>query len=74
MGSIEQRAAQGVTAQPDATLDQVLDRLGLAGAKPADQRRAVGELAYGGRLPLAWLKVLRQADFLPYDENRPEEH
>lgn len=74
MGSIEQRAAQGLAAQPDATLDQVLERLGLAGAKPADQRRAVGELAYRGRLPLGWLKVLRQADFLPYDENRPEEH
>jgi hypothetical protein len=74
MGSIEHRAAGGRAAQQDPTLDQVLDRLGLADAKPADQRRAVGELAYRGRLPLAWLKVLRQADFLPYDENRPEEH
>jgi hypothetical protein len=73
MGSIEQRAAHGPSAQSDPTLDQVLDRLGLAGAKPAEQRRAVGELAYGGRLPLAWLKVLRQADFLPYDANRPED-
>jgi len=70
MGPIEQRAAHG----PAATLDQVLDRLGLSGAKPADQRRTVGELAYSGRLPLAWLKVLRQADFLPYDANRPEGH
>jgi hypothetical protein len=73
MGSIEQGAGDGRAAQPEATLDQVLDRLGLAGAAPAEQRRAVGELAYGGRLPLAWLKVLRQADFLPYDENRPED-
>jgi hypothetical protein len=63
-----------LTAPPDLNLDQVLERLGLTGAPPADQRRAVGELAYGGRLPLAWLKVLRQADFLPYDENRPEEY
>jgi hypothetical protein len=73
MGSMEQRAAGGRAARQDPTLDHVLDRLGLAGAKPADQRRVVGELAYGGRLPLAWLKVLRQADFLPYDENRPED-
>ncbi len=61
-----------MTAPPDLTLDQVLERLGLAATPPPDQRRAVGELAYGGRLPLAWLAVLRQADFLPYDENHPE--
>ena len=72
MGSIEQRAARRPAAPPDQTLDQVLERLGLAGATPAAQRRAVGELAYGGRLPVTWLRVLRQADFLPYDENRPE--
>ena len=72
MGSIEHRVAEGRAAQPDPTLDQVLERLGLAGAPQADQRRVVGELAYGGRLPLADLKVLRQADFLPYDVNRPE--
>ena len=61
-----------MSAPPDLTLDQVLERLGLAKAPRADQRRAVGELAYGGRLPLAWLPVLRKADFLPYDENHPE--
>jgi hypothetical protein len=64
MGSIE---------QPDPTLDQILERLGLTGAQAGEQRRAVGELAYRGRLPLAYLKVLRRADFLPYDASRPEE-
>jgi hypothetical protein len=62
-----------LTAQADPTLDQILEHLGLAGAGRADQREAVGKLAYAGRLPLAWLKVLRQADFLPYDENRPDD-
>ena len=70
MGAIEpgDRAAP-----PDPTLDQVLERLALTGAPDADQRRAVGELAYAGRLPLGWLKVLRQAEFLPYDASRPED-
>ena len=61
-----------MTAPPDLTLGQVLERLGLGGEPRADQRRAVGELAYSGRLPLAWLAVLRQADFLPYDANHPD--
>jgi hypothetical protein len=69
MGSIEQRAAH----RPVATLDQILDRLDLADAKPADQRRTVGELAYAGRLPVTWLRVLREAGFLPYDGNSSEE-
>ena len=62
-----------MTAPPALTLDQVLERLGLAGAARPEQRRAVGELAYGGRLPLAWLTVLRRAGFLPYDASRPED-
>jgi hypothetical protein len=62
-----------VTTQPDPTLDQIMERLGLDGAPRAEQRHAVGRLAYGGRLPLAWLKVLRQADFLPYDEHNPDD-
>jgi hypothetical protein len=62
-----------MSAPPDLTLDQILARLGLSGASRAEQRRAVGERAYGGRLPLAWLKVLRQAEFLPYNENRPDD-
>jgi hypothetical protein len=62
-----------LTAPPDVTLEQVLERLGLTGRPHAEQRRAVGELAYGGRLPLAWLGVLRRAEFLPYDENRPDD-
>ena len=62
-----------MTAPQDLTLDQVLERLGLAEAPRPDQRRAVGELAYNGRLPLAWLALLRQADFLPYDVNRPDQ-
>jgi hypothetical protein len=62
-----------MSAPPDLTLDQILDRLGLSEASRAEQRRVVGERAYGGRLPLAWLPVLRQADFLPYDEHRPDD-
>jgi hypothetical protein len=62
-----------LNAPPDLTLDQVLERLGLAEAPRPDQRRAVGELAYGGRLPLAWLAVLRRADFLPYNSSRPDQ-
>jgi hypothetical protein len=62
-----------LTAQADPTLGEVIERLGLTGEPPAEQRRKVGELAYGGRLPLAWLKVLRQADFLPYDHDRPHD-
>ena len=65
--------AGGRAAPPDPTLDQVLDRLGLVGATSADQRRTVGELAYAGRLPVAWLRVLRGAGFLPYDGNSAEE-
>ena len=62
-----------MTAAPDLTLDQILERLGLGAAPRAEQGRAVGELAYGGRLPLAWLTVLRRAGFLPYDASRPED-
>ena len=62
-----------MTAQPDPTLDQILDRLGLSQANRAEQRNVVGGLAYGGRLPLAWLRVLRQAEFLPYDEHHPDD-
>ena len=62
-----------MTAKADPTLADILERLGLAGAPVAEQRRKVGELAYSGRLPLDWLKVLRQADFLPYDHNRPHD-
>ena len=72
MGSIEQPAARGHAAQPEPTLDQVLELAGLTDAPRPEQRRALGKLAYSGRLPLAWLKVLRQADFLPYDEHHPD--
>ena len=68
MGPLEQRAAP-----PDPTLDQVLERLGIADAPPARQRRTVGQLAYAGRLPVTWLRVLREAGFLPYDGNSAEE-
>ena len=68
MGPLEQRAAPA-----DPTLDQVLGRLGLANSSRADQRRKVGKLAYAGRLPLAWLRVLREAGFLPYDDTSPED-
>ena len=54
----------------DLTPDQVLDRLGLAGAPEAERRRAIAELAYGGRIRLPWLKVLRQAGYLPHDVTR----
>ena len=73
MGPPQQPRTDRPTAPPDRTIDQVLERLGLSDASRADQRQAVGELAYGGRLPLAWLRVLRQADFLPYDEHRPDD-
>ena len=69
MRPLEQRAG----AAADPTLDQVLGRLGLAGASRADQRRKVGKLAYAGRLPMAWLRVLREAGFLPYDDTSPED-
>jgi hypothetical protein len=62
-----------LTAPPDLTLDQILERLGLGGTPRPEQRRAVGALAYGGRLPLAWLTVLRRADFLPYDSTKPDD-
>ena len=62
-----------MTTQADPTLDQIMERLGVAGATRAEQRATVGRLAYGGRLPLAWLRVLRQADFLPYDEHHPDD-
>ena len=61
-----------MTAPPDLTLDQILERLGVGAAPRAEQRRAVGALAYRGKLPLAWLAVLRQADFLPYDATHPD--
>ena len=62
-----------MTAPPDLTLDQVLERLGLDGVPRPEQRRAVGELAYSGRLPFGYLPVLRRADFLPYDANHPKD-
>jgi hypothetical protein len=62
-----------LTAPPELTLDEILERLGLAGAARGEQRHVAGKLAYSGRLPLPWLRVLREADFLPYDEHRPED-
>src|SRR5688572_15786876 len=53
-------------------LDQILDRLGLTEAPERERRQAVARLAYEGRVPLPWLSVLRQADYLPYDMDRDE--
>ena len=53
-------------------LDQILERLGLTQATERERRRAIAKLAYSGRVPLAWLSVLRQADYLPYDMDRDE--
>jgi hypothetical protein len=72
MGATEQSAAGGRAAPPAPTLDGILERLGVAGAPGADQRRAVAERAYGGRLTLAELQVLRRAGFLPYDVTRDD--
>ena len=66
MKPIEQRATPG-TAAPSPTLDQIFERLGVDGASDAVRRRTVAERAYTGRLPLAWLQVLRRAGFLPHD-------
>jgi hypothetical protein len=51
----------------------VLDSLEVSGAERRVQAEAVAEAAYGGRLPLGALQVMRAAGFLPYDVNRPEE-
>jgi hypothetical protein len=61
--------ADGV-APPQLTPPEILGRLGLAGAPPREQRRTVAELAFGGRLPLGWLTVMRQAGWLPYDVDK----
>jgi hypothetical protein len=56
-----------LTPAAELSAQQILERLGVADAPPRDQRRTVAELAFSGRLPLAWLRVMRQAGFLPYD-------
>jgi hypothetical protein len=58
------------TAPPGETLDQIFERLGLAAETDAVRRRTVADLAYGGRLPLAALRVLREAGFLPHDVSK----
>ena len=72
MGATEQSAAGGRAAPPAPTLEGILDRLGVADAPAPDQRRAVAERAYDGRLTLAELTVLRRASFLPYDVDRDD--
>ena len=67
MGATEQSGAHGRAAPPDPTLDRILERLGVAGAPGPERRRTVAERAYGGRLTLAELTVLRRAGWLPYD-------
>jgi hypothetical protein len=56
-----------LTPAPELSAQQILERLGVGDAPALDQRRTVAELAFTGRLPLAWLQVMRQAGFLPYD-------
>lgn len=51
----------------DLTPDEIVARLGISEPTGAGRRRAVAELAYGGRVPLAWLTTLRRAGWLPYD-------
>ena len=58
---------------PAPTVRSVLDSLDVSGAERRVQAEAVAEAAYGGRLSLAALQVMRGAGFLPYDVNRPEE-
>ena len=54
--------------QPPADdLDRILERLELTDASDRERKRAIAELAFNGRAPLAWLPVLRQAGYLPYD-------
>ena len=53
-------------------LDRIMERLGLTAASERERKRAVAELAYNGRAPFAWLPVLRQAGYLPYDVERDD--
>jgi len=63
----EHRSGADALAPPPLTPPEILGRLGLADAPPVEQRRAVAELAFTGRLPLGWLTAMRQAGWLPYD-------
>ena len=56
-----------MTPAPEPAAQQILERLGVADAPPREQKRTVAELAFAGRLPLGWLRVMRQAGYLPYD-------
>ena len=61
-----------MTPAAELSAQQILERLGIADAPPREQKRTVAELAFSGRLPLAWLTVMRQANFLPYNTDTDE--
>jgi hypothetical protein len=61
-----------LTPAAELSPQQILERLGVATAPPREQKRTVAELAFSGRLPLAWLRVMRQAGFLPYDLDKDD--
>jgi hypothetical protein len=52
---------------PEPTVDDVLARLGAAGAGPRARHTAVAEAAYAGRLTLPQLQAVRRSGLLPYD-------
>jgi hypothetical protein len=54
---------------PTPTLEKVLERLGVAGEPRRRQQEAATDAAYGGRLSLAELRLLRQANLIPYNKD-----
>ena len=57
---------------PVATPQAILEQLKVSDAGRGDQLAAVADAAYGGRLSLGALRVMRTTGFLPYDVTRPE--
>jgi hypothetical protein len=59
--------------RPAHTVQTVLEMLGVAHEPRRAQVATVAEAAYAGRLSLDALRVMRQAGFLPYNDERPHE-
>jgi hypothetical protein len=57
----------GAVSPPEPSAAAVLERLGVSNATLERQQQAATDAAYGGGLDLRELRVMRQADLIPYD-------
>lgn len=57
----------GDSQPPEPTVEGVLERLGVAGEPLERRRQAATDAAYGGLLNVRELRIMRQADMVPYN-------